>query len=119
VKFGERETVEKPWGREKWLELNDKYCLKRIEINAGHVTSLQYHEYKSETIALIEGEALLYYGGVTSAVCQKKPLKPGDCFTVLPGEIHRMEAVTDIVFLEASTPEVWDVVRLEDGYGRK
>ncbi len=119
MKFGEKETVEKPWGREVWLELNDKYCLKRIEINAGYVTSLQYHEYKKETIAIIAGEATLTYRGGYKSTTQTKKLTAGDHFTILPHEVHRMKADTDIIFLEASTPEVWDVVRLEDDYDRK
>jgi len=105
--------VPKPWGREVWLELNDKYCYKRLHINQGYRTSLQYHNQKLETNYIISGEAIVELGGVTSN------MSAGDFFTVQPGVLHRITAVTDIILQEVSTPEVDDVVRVEDDAGRK
>ncbi len=105
-------VVPKPWGREVWLELNDKYCYKRLYINAGHRTSLQYHRQKKETNYIISGEALVQLGD------REYNMEPGDFFTVEPGVVHRITAKTDIVLQEVSTPEVGDVVRVEDDTNR-
>ncbi len=105
--------VSKPWGREVWLELNDKYCYKRIYLNKGYRTSLQYHNQKLETNYIVSGDAIVELGGETSE------MTAGDFFTVQPGVIHRITAVTDIVLQEVSTPEVDDVVRVEDDHDRK
>lgn len=114
MKIGVREIVEKPWGREMWLGLTDKFCFKRIEIKQGYKTSLQLHEFKSETIYLAEGSARFFRNGTQYDFVQE-----GFTVTIMPGDVHRFEALTDIVLYEASTPEIWDVVRLEDSYGRE
>jgi len=105
--------VEKPWGWEQVIAKNDIYCLKRIMINAGHKTSLQYHEKKRETNFILKGEAIVTIGE------NKYTLGPGSVINLEPGVIHRIEAITDVVLVEASSPEIDDVVRIEDSYGRK
>ena len=106
-------TVYKPWGKEVWLELNDKYCYKRIYINAGTKTSYQYHEQKLETNFIIDGTAEVWLENDEGVVVKTKMIE-GDFFTVHPKKKHRIIALTDIILQECSTPEVDDVVRLED-----
>jgi mannose-6-phosphate isomerase len=110
-------VVSKPWGKEIWLELNDKYCYKRIYINAGTKTSYQYHENKKETNYLIEGEAEVWLEN-DEGVVEKKIMKKDDYFTVVPPKKHRVIAITDIILQEVSTPEVDDVIRIEDDHER-
>lgn len=105
--------VSKPWGKEIWLELNDKYCYKRICINAGHRTSFQYHNYKLESNYIISGEAEVWLENEKGEV-EKKKMKADDFFTVPPTRKHRVTAITDIILQEVSTPEVDDVIRIED-----
>lgn len=104
--------VKKPWGQEVWLELNDKYCYKCLQINAGHRTSLQYHNTKLETMHIISGQAEVIIGKARAI------MGPGDLFTIQPNTVHRVKALTDLVLHEVSTPEVDDVMRLEDDYVR-
>lgn len=106
-------VIQKPWGREEWLVLNDKYCLKRLYIEKGHKLSLQYHEVKKETMFLEEGLCDLVYNGVVHLMEKYKP------YTIIPGDVHRLIAHDDTIILEVSSPEVDDVVRLEDDYDRK
>lgn len=110
-------TVGKPWGKEVWLELNDRYCYKRIYINAGHRTSFQYHEKKHETNYIISGEAEVWLENEKGEV-EKKIMKANDFFPVPPPRKHRVIAITDIILQEVSTPEVDDVIRLEDDANR-
>ena len=110
-------TIYKPWGKEVWLELNDKYCYKRIYINAGNKTSYQYHHHKLETNYLIEGTAEVWLEN-DDGVVDKKIMNPGDFFTIEPPKKHRVIAITDIILQEVSTPEVNDVVRIEDDSNR-
>lgn len=105
--------VKKPWGKEIWLELNEKYCYKRIHINAGHRTSYQYHLKKLETNYLIEGQAEVWLEN-EEGVVEKTIMNGGDFFTVVPPRKHRVIALTDIILQEVSTPEVDDVVRIQD-----
>jgi len=109
--------VYKPWGKEVWLELNDKYCYKRIYINAGTKTSYQYHEKKLETNYIIDGTAEVWLEN-NEGVIEKKIMKAGEYFTVEPPKKHRVIAVTDIILQEVSTPEVDDVIRILDDSGR-
>lgn len=106
-------TIYKPWGREEWLELNDKYCYKRIYINKGYRTSFQYHEKKLETNYLITGNAELWLEN-DKGIVEKKNIVEGDFFTVTPLKKHRILALTDIILQEVSTPEVDDVIRIDD-----
>lgn len=110
-------TVTKPWGKEEWLELNDAYCYKRIYINAGYKTSYQYHEFKKETNYIISGEAEVWLEN-DEGVVEKKIMKAGDYFNVTPPKKHRVIALTDIILQEVSTPEVDDVFRIDDEFGR-
>lgn len=106
-------TVDKPWGYEIWYELNDKYCFKKLFIKAGNRLSLQYHQYKKETLLLISGDAIFTHDKSTISFA------PNDFITIDPGTLHRIEAITDCVVIEASTPEVTDVVRVDDDYERE
>lgn len=106
-------TIYKPWGKEEWLELNEKYCYKRIYINAGYKTSYQYHNFKRETNYIISGEAEIWLEN-DKGIVEKKIMKAGDYFNVTPPKKHRVIALTDIILQEVSTPEVDDVIRIED-----
>ena len=110
-------TVFKPWGKEVWLELNEKYCYKRIYINAGYKTSYQYHEFKRETNYIISGTAEIWLEN-DEGIVEKKIMKAGDYFNVTPPKKHRVIAITDLILQEVSTPEVDDVIRLEDDTNR-
>ena len=109
--------VSKPWGREEWLELNDRYCYKRIYLNKGTRTSYQYHLQKLETNYIISGEAEVWLENDAGEV-EKTLKKAGDFFTVKPPKKHRVIAITDLILQEVSTPEVDDVIRIEDDTSR-
>jgi mannose-6-phosphate isomerase-like protein (cupin superfamily) len=109
--------VAKPWGYELiWAE-TDRYVGKILHIAAGHRLSRQYHRRKDETFLVQTGEMDLEIG----AEADRKTLRmrPSEAFHCPPGTIHRMIAVTDVDVIEVSTPELDDVVRLEDAYGRE
>ena len=108
--------VEKPWGYELWWARTDRYVGKQIHINKGHALSLQYHNKKDETIYLHAG--LMLFEIQEGAELVKREMRPGDRVHVVPPTIHRMTAIEDTDILEVSTPELDDVVRLEDRYGR-
>ncbi|MFC1680197.1 cupin domain-containing protein [Pseudomonadota bacterium] len=110
-------VIEKPWGKEEVLEINPIYMMKRLTMWAGHRCSLQYHEVKRETVYVLSGQLRIYIGDSQDQL-SSKIYKAGDSITLEPGKIHRMEAVTDSIYLEASTPEMRDVVRLNDDYQR-
>lgn len=106
--------VKKPWGREVWYALGPSYLGKIIEINGGHRLSLQFHKIKHETIFTLKGKFLLQLGA------KKKVMREGSTQVIPPNTVHRFEApYGKVVLLEVSTPEVDDIVRLEDDYGRK
>lgn len=104
--------VDKPWGREIWYAHEERYAGKVLEVTKGHALSLQKHERKQETMYLQSGRVLYHLNG------EDFEMLPGDCLTVRPGDVHRMTALEDVVMLEVSTPELDDVIRLEDRYGR-
>ena len=108
--------VEKPWGYEIHWAKTDRYVGKIIHINKGHALSLQYHNKKDETILLWSGKLLFEIQ--QDGELQKLEVKPGERFHVTPGTVHRMTAIEDCDVVEVSTPELDDVVRLEDRYGR-
>ena len=110
-------VVHKPWGKEEWLELNDAYCYKRIYINAGYKTSFQYHEFKKETNYIISGEAEVWLEN-DKGVVEKKIMRGGEFFNVIPPKKHRVIAITDIILQEVSTPHVDDVFRIDDEFHR-
>ena len=110
--------IEKPWGREVWIAHTDKYVLKLIEFKAGSRSSLQYHERKHETIYLDQGK-LEVEADDEQGQLQKFILTPGDIIENPPLRKHRVTAIEDARLFEVSTPELDDVVRVEDDYGRK
>jgi quercetin dioxygenase-like cupin family protein len=109
-------VVEKPWGYELIWAHTDRYVGKVLHIKKGECLSYQYHRVKDETIRLLAGtmEIDLETDGTKGRI----RLQPGDCLHIVPGMKHRMIAVEDCDVLEVSTPELDDVVRLEDRYGR-
>src|SRR3954471_1785676 len=109
--------VEKPWGYELHWAKTDRYVGKLIHVNAGHALSLQYHNLKDETIYLQSGKLLFEIE--IAGVLQKREMLPGERVHVMPKTVHRMTAIEDSDIFEVSTPELDDVVRLEDRYGRE
>jgi mannose-6-phosphate isomerase len=108
--------VPKPWGYELIFAHTDRYVGKILHINRGESLSLQFHEMKEETLYVVEGELRLTieYDGDR----RELTLRKGEAFHIPPRLIHRMEALADTDVAEVSTPELDDVVRLEDRYGR-
>jgi len=132
-------TVNKPWGNELWIADGERtpYALKRILFKAGNRTSLQVHEYKFETNYVLSGSGKLYkskeildiadflVNGMSEQDVKNYEssfdiidLEPGVVFDVAPGFVHRVVAVSDLEFIEASTPHLEDVIRLQDDQGR-
>lgn len=108
--------VDKPWGYELHWALTDRYVGKVLHVRAGHALSLQYHNRKDETILLWSGRILMEIQEGDALV--KREMAPGDRLHITPGTIHRMTGIEDSDIMEVSTPELDDVVRLEDRYGR-
>jgi mannose-6-phosphate isomerase len=115
--------VEKPWGYELHWAKTDRYVGKLIHVNAGHALSLQYHNQKDETIFLWSGKMLFEiadgHEGTGGGPLTTREMQPGEAVHVTPKTVHRMTAITDCDIFEVSTPELHDVVRLEDRYGRQ
>jgi mannose-6-phosphate isomerase len=113
--------VEKPWGYELHWAKTDRYVGKLIHVNAGHALSLQYHNQKDETIFLWSGRMLFEIGpaGSLNEALDKHEMKVGEAVHITPKTVHRMTAIEDCDIFEVSTPELHDVVRLEDRYGRE
>lgn len=109
--------IDKPWGKEELIEINDRYMVKKLTMLKGHRCSLQFHKVKRETIYVIGGQLRICYG-FSQEKLDSRIFVPGEMITLTPGIIHRMEAVEDSVYLETSTPEMDDVVRLADDYQR-
>ncbi len=111
------ERVEKPWGHELiWAKTKD-YVGKLLFVKAGHKLSLQYHREKEETIFLQTGKMILVFENAQGKL-EEIPLTPGEAHHIPVGKKHRFCAVEDCTIFEVSTPQLHDVVRLEDGYGR-
>jgi mannose-6-phosphate isomerase len=108
--------VPKPWGYELIWAQTDRYVGKILHINQGESLSLQYHEMKEETLYVVDGELTLTIE--SDGDRREVPLRKGEAFHIPPRLIHRMFAVVDTDVAEVSTPELQDVVRLEDRYGR-
>ena len=108
--------VEKPWGHEIIWAKSDRYVGKILHIDRGHVLSLQYHNKKDETIYVLKGEIILRLQQGETLI--ERSMKEGESFHITPKTIHQFEAVVASDLLEASTPEIDDVVRLKDRYGR-
>jgi len=111
------ERVDKPWGYEIIWAKTERYVGKVLHIEAGQALSLQYHKVKEETIRLESGKLILEVEEPGQSR-RKIVMSPGDNFHLRPGTIHRMIAEETSDVLEISTPELDDVVRLEDRYGR-
>jgi quercetin dioxygenase-like cupin family protein len=114
---GEIPRVEKPWGYELHWAVTDRYVGKLIHVNKGHALSLQYHKMKDETIYVHSGRIL--YELDEHGTLTPRELGPGARVHVPPNTIHRMTAIEDSDVFEVSTPELDDVVRLQDRYGRQ
>ena len=110
------ERIDKPWGYELIWARTERYVGKILHIKKGESLSYQYHRVKEESIQLLSGALELEVEGTDGRKSLR--LAPGDCFHIVPGMKHRMIAVEDCDVLEVSTPELEDVVRLEDRYGR-
>jgi len=105
--------IKKPWGQEEILETNEFYTVKRLTMYNGHRCSLQYHEKKMETIYVLSGILTVFLDN------EKCIMPEGIQFTIQPGEIHRMQAENgDVIYLECSTSQLDDVIRIEDDYFR-
>jgi mannose-6-phosphate isomerase len=112
IENAENARVDKPWGYELRWAITDRYLGKILHVDKGQALSLQYHEKKDETVLLSKGVLDLELDGQTYR------LQPGQYAHITPGTRHRMIAVEDCDIFEVSTPEIDDVVRLEDRYGR-
>lgn len=108
--------IEKPWGYELHWALTERYVGKVLHVNAGHALSLQYHVRKDETILLWSGRILMEVQEGQDLVTRE--MRVGDRLHIAPGTVHRMTALEDSDIIEVSTPELDDVVRLDDRYGR-
>ncbi len=109
--------VDKPWGYEIRWAVTDRYLGKVLHINAGEALSLQYHELKDESLLVVKGVMDLELDDGAGQL-RRHRLQVGDTVHIRPGQRHRMTAVEDTDIFEVSTPEIDDVVRLEDRYGR-
>ena len=110
--------VEKPWGHELIWALTDVYCGKVLFVKAGESMSLQFHREKDESWLVHSGRAELEMAEPGQKVPALEIVGPGAAFRVRPGTVHRVKALEDTTILEVSTPQLEDVVRLEDRYGR-
>ena len=109
--------VDKPWGWELvWAE-TESYAGKLLFVRAGESLSLQVHEVKDESWLVRDGRARLELGAVGGELTERE-IAAGDAFRFPPGTVHRLTALEDTLVIEVSTPQLDDVVRLEDAYGR-
>ena len=114
----EQRKVEKPWGHELIWSVTDDYAGKLLVVKAGESLSLQFHKVKDEAWYVVEGRAELELGAPGERVLVREVVGPGAAFRFQPGTVHRVRALEDTTIFEVSTPELDDVVRLEDRYGR-
>jgi mannose-6-phosphate isomerase-like protein (cupin superfamily) len=110
--------VPKPWGHELIWALTDRYCGKILVIESGRRLSLQRHLEKDESILIVSGRLRLTLEDASGTV-REEELGPGDHRRVEAGRIHRYEAIERVELVEVSTPELDDVVRLQDDFGRE
>lgn len=114
---GEPRRVDKPWGHELiWAE-TERYVGKILHVRAGEALSVQYHREKDETICLLSG-TMKFRVGPSEDKMDEVLMAPMQTVHLPPGTVHQMIALTDCDVLEASTPQLDDVVRLQDRYGR-
>jgi len=109
--------VLKPWGNELWYALTERYAGKILHVERGHRLSLQFHERKDESCYLLSGRLLLVQGPSVEQL-DERVLEAGAVWRNQPGDVHTIEALEDSDVLEVSTPDLDDVVRLTDNYGR-
>jgi mannose-6-phosphate isomerase len=109
--------VEKPWGYEIRWAISERYLGKVLHINKGEALSLQFHERKEESQYVVSGALQMELGGPDGVLTAYR-MEAGDTLHIVPGTRHRMTAIEDTDIFEVSTPEIDDVVRLEDRYGR-
>ena len=114
----EPRRVDKPWGHELIWALTDRYCGKVIVVEAGRRLSLQRHDRKDESVLILSGRLQLHLED-DDGVVQVLDLGPGESRHIPPHRIHRFEAKERVELIEVSTPELDDVERLEDDYGRE
>ena len=112
----EPKRVDKPWGYEIHWAVTDRYVGKILHIEAGHVLSLQYHERKDESIYVLSGEIVVRLEQGDTLI--ERRLAQGETLHIQPLTVHQFEAVVTSDVLEASTPELDDVIRIKDRYGR-
>jgi mannose-6-phosphate isomerase-like protein (cupin superfamily) len=115
----EPRRVDKPWGWELIWALTDRYCGKLLFVRAGHKLSLQFHREKDESWYIQQGRAEIELARAGETITQTEVVAPGAAFRFEPGTVHRVTALEDTLIIEVSTPELDDVVRLEDDYGRQ
>jgi mannose-6-phosphate isomerase len=115
----EPRRIEKPWGHELVWALSDQYAGKLLRVTAGQRLSLQFHREKDESWYVLEGRAELEFAAPGARATTTEVVTPGAAFRIKPGTVHRVLALEDTTILEVSTPEIDDVVRLEDSYGRE
>jgi Mannose-6-phosphate isomerase len=113
----EPKRVEKPWGHEIWWAQTPEYAGKILVVKEGQALSVQLHRKKDESSYLFSGRLRLT-SGATEDRLEERILEPGESWRVEPGTIHSIEALEDSVVFEVSTPQLDDVVRLSDRYGR-
>ena len=111
--------VEKPWGWELIWALTEHYCGKLLFVRAGESLSRQYHEQKDESWLIQSGLARIELGRAGGGELAEEVVGPGAAFHYTPHTVHRITAVEDTLVIEVSTPDIDDVVRLEDAYGRE
>jgi mannose-6-phosphate isomerase len=111
--------VEKPWGYELIWARTEIYVGKVLFVKAGHSLSLQFHREKDESWLVQSGRAKLELGEVGESILKEEVIAAGAAFHYVPGTVHRVTAIEDTTILEVSTPQLDDVVRLEDAYGRQ
>ncbi|HEX3562458.1 MAG TPA: cupin [Solirubrobacterales bacterium] len=109
--------VSKPWGSELWFAHTDRYAGKILRVRAGCRLSVQFHEEKDETSYVLSGRVIVSQGDSADQLTARE-LGPGESWRNQPRIVHTLEAVEDAEIIEVSTPQLEDVVRLEDRYGR-
>ena len=114
----EPKRIEKPWGHELLWANGDAYVGKLLHVRAGQSLSLQFHRVKDESWYVQEGRVELELGEPGAALLNTEVVGPGRCFHFPPGTVHRVRALEDTTIVEVSTPQLDDVVRLDDAYGR-
>jgi mannose-6-phosphate isomerase-like protein (cupin superfamily) len=115
-----KQHIEKPWGWESIIQVNEHYAFKHLHINPGKRLSLQYHTEKMETIYCLSEEVIVWTKRSQDDTETKKvTLRYGEAFHIMPNQIHRFAAgFYPVDLMEVSTPQLDDVVRLEDDYDR-